>query len=210
MVEAMRNATFVYRIVSMGFILLVFALAACSSSQSTTTNTSTPTPTQQQANTTPVSSVPTSPLNHPPTPIVATPVTTPASGPIVIETPTPAPGGSAHSQLVKLPDRTLTIQNVSEQPGGSNSTNVTLVLSISNTGTKAIPNEATYYQLVGMEGDIFGLQSSVTSGFYGTVATHSSHNGTIIFQVPSAASKGLRLLFRSEIATETVFVQLGV
>lgn len=207
----MRNATFVYRIVSIGFILLVFALAACSSSQSTTTNTSTPTPTQQQANTTPVSSISASPPIHPPiTPIVATPVTTPASGPIVIETPTRVPGGSAHSQVVTLPDRTLTIQNVSEQPAGSNSTNVTLVLSISNTGTKAIPNEATYYQLVGMEGDIFGLQSSVTSGFYGTVATHSSHNGTIVFEVPSAASKGLRLLFRSEIATETVFVQLGV
>ena len=193
----------------MSFILLVFALGACSSPASTTQNTATPT--QSQANTTPVSSIFTAvPTHLPTTPIVATPVTTPANGPIVIETPTSAPGGNAHSQVVNLPDRTLTIQNVSEQPNGANSTNVSLVLTISNTGTKAIPNEATYYQLVGMEGDIFGVQSSVTPGFYGTIATHSSHNGTIVFQVPSAASRGLRLFFRSEIDTETVFVDLGV
>lgn len=196
----------------MSFILLIFALAACSSPASTTGNTSTPTPTQEQANTPPpVSSISTAvPTHLPTTPVVATPVTTPANGPIVIETPTPAPGGNAHSQVVNLSDRTLTIENVSEQPNGANSTNVSLVLTIRNTGTKAIPNEATYYQLVGKEGDIFGLQSSVTPGFYGTVAAHSSHNGTIVFEVPSAASQGLRLLFRSEIATETVFVQLGV
>jgi hypothetical protein len=209
MVKVMRSTTFIYRIVSMSFILLVFALAACSSPMSTSQNTATPT--QPQASTTPVSSISTAvPTHLSTTPVVATPVTTPASGPIVIETPTPAPGGNAHSQVVNLPDRTLTIQNVSEQPNGANSTNVSVVLTMSNTGTKAIPNEASYYQLVGMEGDIFGLQSSVTSGFYGTVAVHSSHNGTIVFQVPSAASRGLRLLFRSEIATETVFVQLGV
>lgn len=206
----MRNTTSVYRIVSISFVLLVFALAACSSPSSATQNSSTPTAVQQ-TNSTPVSSASTPvPTHTGKTPVVATPATTPASGPIVIETPTPVPGGSANSQVVNLPDRSLTIQNVSEQSNGANSTAVSLILAISNTGTKAIPNQASYYQLVGTEGDVFGLQSSASSGFYGTIATHSSRNGTIVFEVPSAASHGLRLLFRSEIATETVFVQLGV
>src|SRR6266571_6818197 len=206
----MHRTTSLYRIVSISFVLLVFALAACSNPAAPTGNasSSTPTPTQQQANTNPVNTVPsptpTHPLNKP---VVATPVTTPASGPIIIETPTPVAGGNPHSQLVSLPDRTLTIQSVSEQQGSdANSTDVSLVMTLANTGAKVIPNQATYYQLVGAEGDIFGLQSSATASFYGTIASHGSRTGTIVFQVPSAAIKGLRLLFPSEIATATVFV----
>jgi hypothetical protein len=83
-------------------------------------------------------------------------------------------------------------------------------MTIKNTGANSIMNEASYYQLIGAEGDIFGLQSSATANFFGTIASKASRNGTIVFQVPTAAIAGLRLLYRSEVATETVFVSLHI
>ena len=133
----------------------------------------------------------------------------PSNGPSIILTPTPVPGGGSGSQQVTFPDRVLIIGKVSQQPGVGNSTPVSLALTIKNTGTKPILNQATFFQLVGSEGDIFGYQSSATPGFYGTISPQSAHNGTIVFLVPiGAMSSGLRLLYRSEIDTETVFVRL--
>ena len=71
-------------------------------------------------------------------------------------------------------------------------------------------NEASYFQLIGAEGDTFGLQSSATADFFGTIASKFSRNGTIVFQIPTAAIDSLRLLYRSEVATETVFVSLNM
>lgn len=116
-----------------------------------------------------------------------------------------------NSQLVKLQDRTLAILSVSKQQGNdASSTAVSLVMAIQNTGNTSIPNQAGYYQLVGSEGDMFGFQSSATASFFGAIAPHASRSGTIVFQVPTAAISGLRLLFRSELAVETVFVPLNI
>lgn len=113
--------------------------------------------------------------------------------------------------MITLPDRTLIINNVMKQPGaGANSTAIALVITIKNTGAKSIMNEASFFQLIGAEGDAFGLQSNATASFFSPITSKSSRNGTIIFQVPTAALNGLRLLYRSEIATETVFVSLNV
>src|SRR5947209_5779957 len=99
MVKQMYSTTSLYRIVSMSFVLLVFMLAACSNPAAPTGNGSTPTSTQGQANTNPVNSVSSAAPTHPlQKPVVATPVTTPASGPIIIETPTHAAGGNPNSQ----------------------------------------------------------------------------------------------------------------
>ncbi len=158
----------------------------------------------------------TSPVSNP---IPTQPVTvqgtsvasTPGIGPTVILTPTRVPGGNVHSQLVTLPDRILSISSVSRQAGtDSSSIAISLTMTIKNTGAKTIHNEAAYFQLTSAEGDAFGLQSSVNTNFFGTIAFQSSRSGTIIFQVPAGAVNGLRLLYRPEVATETIFVSLNL
>jgi hypothetical protein len=135
---------------------------------------------------------------------------TPGVGPTVILTPTTVPNGNAHSQLVTLSDRILIISGVSKQAGAaSSSLAISLTMTIKNTGAKPIMNEATYFQLTGADGDTFGIQSSANSDFFGAIAPQSSRTGTIVFQVPVGATNGLRLMYRPEVATETVFVSLN-
>jgi len=200
--------TFLQRIFVSGCILLVLTLAACGNSAGTTSNTATPTTTPRNevsTNPTVAQTTPTAPPGATSTPVISTP----SHGPMVILTPTPVPGGSVNSQLITLPDRTLAILNVSKQQASdANSTLISLNLTMQNTGKTSIPNQPSYYQLVGSEGDMFGSQSSASPSFFGTITSNASRSGTIVFQIPSAAVSGLRLLFRSEIATETVFVQI--
>ena len=200
--------TFLQRIFISGCILLVLTLAACGNSAGATGNTATPTTTlrnEVSTNPTVAQTTPTAPHGATSTPIISTP----SHGPMVILTPTPVPGGSVNSQLITLPDRTLAILNVSKQQASdANSTLISLNLTMQNTSKTSIPNQPSYYQLVGSEGDMFGSQSSASPSFFGTITSHASRSGTIVFQIPSAAVSGLRLLFRSEIATETVFVQI--
>jgi hypothetical protein len=104
----------------------------------------------------------------------------------------------------------LTIDAVGEQAGSDASTTaVSLTITIANTGPSPIMNQAAFYQLVGGEGDSFGTQSSVSASFYGSIPSRGSRQGTIVFQVPTGALKGLRLLYRPEIATETVLIALN-
>ena len=71
---------------------------------------------------------------------------TPGIGPAVILTPTKVSGGNEHSQLVTLPDRILTITNVSKQTGAdSSSIAINLTITIKNTSAKTINNDATYF-----------------------------------------------------------------
>ncbi len=133
----------------------------------------------------------------------------PGKGPLVISSPTPVPGGKAGSQQIVLGDRTLIINSVSKQKGAStNSTLINLELAVQNTSDKAIMNQSTFFQLMGPEGDAFGYQYNSPDNFYGTIAAHTTHSGTIVFQVPTAATSSLRLLYRPEIATETAIILL--
>ncbi|MGI9061302.1 MAG: DUF4352 domain-containing protein [Ktedonobacteraceae bacterium] len=206
--------SYVKRLIACSIVVIcLLLLAACSGAPTTnTTSTPTATPTQLELSanpTTRVTGTPTTPSTA--TPAVGAPTSTPGSGPLIILTPTPVSGGGATSQLVTLADRTLTITSVSQQQGGSaNTMAITLVMAVHNTGAKSIQNQASFYKLVGAEGDIFGLQSSATASFFGTILPQGSLNGTIVFQVPTAAANGLRLLFRSEVVTETVFVPLKI
>jgi hypothetical protein len=136
---------------------------------------------------------------------------TPGVGPTVIFTPTTVPGGNEHSQLVTLSDRLLTITNMRKQAGtDSNSIAINLTITIKNTSGKTINNDAAYFQLISTEGDTFGLQSSISPSFFGTIASQSSRSGTIIFQVPASAIDGMRLMYRPEVSTETIFVPLNL
>ena len=136
---------------------------------------------------------------------------TPGIGPTVILTPTKVPGGNEQSQLVTLPDRVIAITNMSKQAGtDSNSIAINLTITIKNTGAKTINNDAVYFQLISAEGDAFGLQSNVTSNFFGSIASQSSRSGTIIFQVPSGAINGIRLMYRPDVSTDTIFVNLNL
>ena len=136
---------------------------------------------------------------------------TPGIGPTVILTPTRVPGGNEQSQLVTLPDRILTITGMNKQVGtNSNSIAINLAITIKNTGTKTINNDAVYFQLISAEGDAFGLQSNVAPNFFGSIASQSSRSGTIIFQVPSGAIYGIRLMYRPEVSTETIFLPLNL
>ena len=135
---------------------------------------------------------------------------TPGVGPLVILTPTTAPGGSPRSQVVTLADRSLILSRVSKQAATeSNATAISLTMTIKNTSTKPILNEATFFQLIGSEGDAFGMASSADSNFFGPIAPHSSRSTTLVFQVPAGAVNGLRLLYRPEVPTEVVFVALN-
>ncbi len=133
------------------------------------------------------------------------------TGPIVVASPSPAPGGNTHSAQVILPDRTLIINDAVKQAGTSASTvEIALKLTIKNTSQGSIKNQATYYQLIGSEGDAFGQQSSATAAFFGAIPVGSSRSGMIVFEVPAAATNGLRLLYRPEVTTDTVFVNLKI
>ena len=185
-------------------LLLLFILAACN--------------TQENTNTTPTGSAntPASRSAQPQSSSQAESTSTSSTashgvGPIVILSPTPVSGGSSHSQMVTLPDRTLIINDVNKQPGADAGLDaIVLVMTIKNTSAKSIMNDASFFQLIGTEGDTFGLQTNAATSFFGTIASRSSRKGTIVFQIPTAAVEGLRLLYRSEIATETVFVSLNV
>ncbi len=189
------------------FVLLVALLAACSSGNpgGQTSNTSTTTPqkaTTPNATTVVTSSTPSSNNNKP------------NNGPLVITSPTPVPGGSATSQQIVLPDRTIVITSITKQNGTTkNATIVVMALTVKNTGSKDITNQSSYYQLISSEGDAFGLtqsESSAAANFFGTITSGSTRTGTLSFEVPSVTISNLRLLYRSNIATETVFVVLHV
>lgn len=135
----------------------------------------------------------------------------PGRGPIVVTSPTSVSGSNTNSVQVVLKDRILMINSVSKQ----NSTNaasslITLALTMKNTSKKPIMNQSTFFQLMGAEGDIFTYQSNSSDNFYSPVPASSSRSGTIVFQIPKAATSSLRLFYRSEIATETVLVSLKV
>ncbi len=179
-------------------LLLLFILAGCNTQENTNSTTG-------NAN------LPVSSPTQSRQPLETTATVPPHSVPIIILSPTPVSGGNPNSQMITLPDRTIILNNISKQPGADvNSTAIVLAITIKNTGTKSIMNEVSFFQLISAEGDTFGLQSNTTTSFFGTIASNSSRNGTVIFQIPTAAVNGLRLLYRSEIATETVFISLNV
>ena len=147
---------------------------------------------------------------------------TPGTGPTVItavtvvpstgagNTATTTPQGISQKQVITLPDRTLTIGTVSKQAGSDASTTaVGLTITVTSTSPSPIMNAATFYQLIGAGGDSFGTQSSVSANFYGSIPPRGSRQGTIVFQVPTGAVKGLRLLYRPEVATETTLIPLN-
>jgi hypothetical protein len=194
---------------TLGGVILVLLLVAsgCAGSDSSNGNTGTGS-TQDQGSTSSATAVATI------TPQLVTPKASsgsPGKGPLVISSPTPVPGGKAGSQQIVLGDRTLIINSVSKQIGaGTNSTLINLDLAVQNTSDKAIMNQLTFFQLMGPEGDIFGYQYNSSDNFYGTIAAHTTRSGTIMFQIPTAAASGLRLLYRPEIAQETAIILLRV
>lgn len=181
-----------------GLLALLALLAACGDSNSTVAVT----PTLQSGTV-----VPNTPGQGPTVVTVVTVVPTNLPG----TTATTTPQGNPQKQVITLPDRVLTISKVSEQAGSdASSTAVGLTMIVTNTSSSPIMNSATFYQLVGAEGDSFGTQSSVSPNFYGSIPSHGSRQGTIVFQVPTGAVKGLGLLFRSDVATETTLIPLGL
>ena len=134
---------------------------------------------------------------------------TPGTAPIVVLTPT-SQGGSISKQTITLADRTLTLEHASQKPGAdASSTAISVTITITDTSSAAIQNKSSFYQLIGAEGDAFGTQSSVTPRFYGSIAARQTRSGTITFQVPTGAAQRLQLLYRPEVATETVLVPLN-
>jgi hypothetical protein len=193
-----------------GVILLVFLLlfaSGCAGGNSSNGNTGTGS-TQDQGSTRSATAVATI------TPRLVTPKARRGSagkGPLVISSPTQVPGGKAGSQQVVLADRTLIINRVSEQKGAStNSTLINLDLTVQNTSNKAIMNQLNFFQLMGPGGDTLAYQYNSSDNFYGPIAAHTTDSGTIMFQVPAAATASLHLLYRPEIATETAIILLKV
>lgn len=172
--------------------LVVMGLAGCSSGN-------------PGANSSPAAAV--TPRLVTPTPIGGSP----GRGPTVISSPAPLPGGRISSQKVVLGDRTLIINSVTSQRGAiKNSILIDLDIVVLNTSGKAIKNQAAFFQLVGPGGDTFGYQDNSSDTFYGTIGAHASRSSTIEFQIPAAAGSDLYLLYRPEIATETVLTRLTI
>lgn len=193
-------------------LLLLFLLAACGSKDNTSTADS-----NSMNKIITVTTYQGSPSSKTP-PVVVTPKSvqgssrgSSGSGPIVVVTPTPVPGGHANSQQVVLKDRTLVITSVSKQNGANAASSlITLALTVNNTSSKPIMNQATFFQLIGTEGDTFAYQYNSSDNFYGNVTANGSRSGTVVFQVPSAAAHNLHLLYRPEVAAETALVSLNV
>jgi hypothetical protein len=198
------------KLVPGGVILVVFLwLVACGSAGSPSSNGNTGTGSTQDQGSTPSTADATIITAQQVTPKTASGL--PGKGPQVIFSPTPVPGGKPGSQQIVLGDRTLIINSASKQQGAS--TNVTLInldLAVQNTSEKAIMNQSTFFQLMGSEGDTFGYQYNSSATFYGPIAPHTTRSGTIVFQVPTAATAGLRLLYRPELATETAIIWLNM
>jgi hypothetical protein len=198
------------KLVPGGAILIVFLLlAACSSTGNKSSNGNTGADsTQNQGSLSSATAVATI------TPQLVTPKAvggSPGKGPLVISSPTTAPGGKPGSQQIVLGDRTLIINSVTRQKGVSASTTlISLGLAVQNTSAKAIMNQSAFFQLMGPEGDAFGYQYNSSDNFYGTIAAHTTRSGTIVFQVPTAAASSLHLLYRPEIAAETAIVLLKI
>lgn len=184
-----------------GVLFLLLLAGGCAGNGSSNGNTKTSS--IQQQGSTPVATI---------TPQLVTPKSSGGSqgkGPLLIFSPTPVPGGRAGSEEVVLGDRTLIINSVSKQKGASaNFAQIYLDLAIQNTSGKAIMNQPGFFQLIGPEGDIFDYQYNSSDNFYGGLPAHTSRSGTIVFQVPAAATSGLRLLYRPEIAAETAIIVL--
>ncbi len=136
---------------------------------------------------------------------------TPGKGPLVISSPTMVPGGKPGTQQIVLGDRTLIIYHVAEHNGAdSNSTLISLDLTIQNTSHKAIMNLSTFFQLMGPDGDAFGYKYNSSDNFYGPINAYKARSGTIVFQIPKAATSSLQLLYRPEIAAETAIIRLKI
>src|SRR5438128_253845 len=191
-----------------GGVILVLLLIACGSARSDSSNGNTGTSSTQDRGSTLSATVATI------TPQLITPKAARGSagkGPLAISSPTPVPGGKAGSQQIVLGDRTLIINSVSKQKGASaNSILINLDIAVHNTSNKAIMNQSTFFQLMGPEGDTFGYQYNSSDNIYGTIAARMTRSGTIVFQVPTAATSSLRLLYRPEIATETAIILLKI
>ena len=133
----------------------------------------------------------------------------PGSEPMVISSPTPLAGSKISSQKIVLGDRTLIINSVTSQRAASTqSILIDLDIVVQNTSGKAIRNEEAFFELVATGGDIFGYQDNSSDTFYGTIGAHASRGGVIEFKIPAAAASGLYLLYRPEIAKETVLTRL--
>ncbi len=180
-------------LVALGAVtLVVMGLAACGSGN-------------PGANLSPAAAV--TPRLVTPTPIGGSP----GRGPTVISSPAPLPGGKISSQKVVLGDRTLIINSVTSQRAAiKNSVLIDLDIVVRNTSGKAIRNQAAFFQLVGPGGDAFGYQDNSSDTFYGTIGAHASRSGMIEFQIPSAAASDLYLLYRPEVAKETVLTWLKI
>ena len=188
---------------------LFLLLVACSSTGSGSSNRNTGTGLTQDQGTAPSATAPARITPQLVTPKAAS--GSPGIGPVVISSPTPVPGGKAGSQRIVLGDRTLIINSASKQQGASaNSTLINLDIAIQNTSDKAIMNQSTFFQLMGPEGDTFGYQYNSSDNFYGIIAAHTTRSGTIEFQVPTAATSSMHLLYRPEIAPETAIILLKI
>jgi hypothetical protein len=181
-----------------GVVLVVMGLAACGSapdSGSSSAAGAAPAATPRQV-------IPKS---------VGSPSAQGRKGPVVISNPVPLPGGKISSQKVVLSDRTLVINSVTKLRGkNQGSTLIDLQLVVRNTGVKAIGNESTFFQLMGPGGDIFGYQDNSSDDFYRTIDAHASRSGMIEFAIPAAAASSLSLLYRPEVAAETLLIRLKV
>ncbi len=191
-------------------LLFVVGLGACGASHSpTSTASSISTATSIPQNTTTATSITPVPTVTVTVAAQATKIEKTGTGPIIIASPTIVPGSSTHAQQVVLTDRTLIIESTSKQRGmDAASTAISITMMLKNTSSHAITNQTGYFQLLGTEGDIFGLQSSATATFFGTITAGSVRSGTIVFQVPSSAASGLHLLYSPDVATERTIVPL--
>ena len=106
----------------------------------------------------------------------------------------------------------MTITSVTFQRGtGPSSILIDLDLVVRNTSGKDIQNKAAFFELIGAEGDTFGDQGNNSlDNFYGAIAAHAARSGRIDFEIPAAAASNLYLLYRPEIATETVLTRLKI
>ena len=117
--------------------------------------------------------------------------------------------GSNTSGPIALPDRSVAIVSFTKRFEKQNQAEfVDISLTISNQGQSPITNEPRFFSLIGQGGDVFSYQDNSSDNFYLPIDPRTSRTGLIEFEIPAAAAKGLQLLYRPDVATDTVIARL--
>jgi hypothetical protein len=121
--------------------------------------------------------------------------------------PRSAPGG--RDQQVTLGDRTVRVDSASPRSlARDDFVAVDVDVTLQAVGPGAVENRPSDYSLLGPSGDVFGTTTDTSNPFWGALAATAKRQGTVTFEIPTAAQSRLQLLYRPGGTEEAVVFPL--